>query len=117
MEEQIETINAKIASTMLGIEDHGIMTFYLHLEYGCGGQGAGGYALDSYDNDLKRRIGTGIGLEMIARVMEVVGVRKWEDLKGKHIRVKQSSNKVYAIGHLLKDDWLNFSSFFESRKD
>ena len=39
--------NARITSTMLGIEDHGILTCMLHLQQeGCG-QAFGGYRLDA----------------------------------------------------------------------
>lgn len=34
-----ETKNARIESTMLGREDHGILTFMLHLSYGGSGHG------------------------------------------------------------------------------
>jgi hypothetical protein len=37
--------------------------------------------------------------------MKVVGVDKWENLKGKAVRVKSDHSKVYAIGHYLKDKW------------
>lgn len=114
MEQKIEIKNAIIKSTMLGREDHGLMTFMLYLDYGGGGQGAGGYRLDSYDKEKKCSIGTAMGLEFIMKILEAVGVEKWEDLKGKHIRVKTSHNKVHEIGHFLKDNWLNFEQFGKS---
>lgn len=76
---------AKIVKTTLGYEDHGILTFFLHLEYGGGGQGAGGYALDRYSEMAKRRVGTEEGCEFIIRVLRACGVSKWEDLKGRTI--------------------------------
>jgi len=111
MEEKIEIRNATINSTMLGVEDHGIMTFNLNLDYGNLNQGAGGYALDQYDETQKKRVGSALGMEMIMQLMKVVGVEKWEDLKGKNIRVQSSWNKVHAIGHFLKDEWLDFGKF------
>lgn len=39
--------NAKIKSTMLGFEDHGIMTCFLQLEQASSGQCFGGYRLDA----------------------------------------------------------------------
>jgi len=111
----IEIKNAIITSTMLGIEDHGVFSFSLGLDYGGGGQGAGGYCLDEpikHKGKFQKRQGTAIGTELIAEILRVVGVMKWEDLKGKHIRVKASHFKVYAIGHILKDDWLDFETFF-----
>ena len=40
-----EIKNAIITGTYLGIEDHGILTFWLYLDYGGSGQGFGGYQL------------------------------------------------------------------------
>lgn len=113
--------NALIKSTMLGTEDHGIMSFWLNLEYNGGGQQAGGYCLDTMEHDakgvFKRRIGWGPGLGIIMRILEVVGVSKWEDLPGKYIRVKHDWDKVYEIGNITKDEWLNFVEFFRKEKE
>lgn len=108
----METKNAVIKSTMLGYEDHGLLTFSLHLDYGGSGQCAGGYRLDGYDKEKEETIYTATGLEILAQIIKIVGVSKWEDLKEKHIRVKASNDKVHSIGHLLEDKWLDFDEFF-----
>lgn len=112
----MEIKNAQIKSTTLGIEDHGIMTFYLHLDYGGSGQGAGGYSLDEWSEIEKKRIGAPSGCELIRSILEIIGVEKWEDLPGQYIRVKADYGKVYAIGNMLNDNWLDFGAFFEARK-
>lgn len=115
----MEIKNAIITSTMLGIEDHGIMSFYLYLDYGNSAQGAGGYSLDTpikKGDTFLRRVGTAEGLSLIMEILQIVDVEKWEDLKGRHIRVKADHDKVYAIGHFLKDKWLNFEQFFSEIK-
>ena len=116
----MEERNAVIEGTMLGLEDHGIMSFYLYVDYGGSRQGAGGYALDSPVKDSEghflRREGTALGMALIVRILEVVGVDKWEDLKGKSIRVRADDSKVYEVGHLLKDNWLNFQAHFEGQE-
>ena len=58
--------NGKITGTMLGKEDHGIMTFWLFVEFDSGVCGYGGYALDSYDAQTKKRIGAAAGMQAIA---------------------------------------------------
>ena len=115
----MEVRNAVITSTMLGI-DHGIMSFYLYLDYGGSGQRAGGWSLDTpvkIGNTFLRRVGTAEGLSLIMKILDVVGVGKWEDLKGKHIRVKQDHTAVHAIGNIIKNEWLDFSQFFEEIKE
>lgn len=103
--------NAKITGTMLGFEDHGIFTFMISLDYGGSGQGAGGYALDGWDEKTKSRKGWKFGIDFISRILAVVGVETWESLPGKSIRVKSDFNKVLAIGNFLEENWLDFDEF------
>ena len=105
-----EIRNALIEDTMLGIEDHGIATFFLYLDYGDSShQGYGGYGLDEYSEKDKKRHGHAYGMEAIIRVLETVGVCKWEDLRGKYIRVRGGGlmSKIEAIGHITKNRWLD----------
>lgn len=103
-----EIKNAQIIATMLGVEDHGIFTVMLSLDYGGSGQGFGGWALDGKGEPRGgERVGTAWGMEFIARVMRTVGVKKWEDLKGKFIRVDATDGRVYRIGHITKDLWFD----------
>jgi hypothetical protein len=107
----IEIKNAIIENTFLGIEYHDIFTFYLDLDYGEETQRAGGYVLGN-KYDFNRA-----GIEMIREILEIVNVNSWEKLKGRPIRVKASDERVYAIGNLLKDKWLNFNDFFNFFKE
>lgn len=107
----IETKNAKITSTSLGYCDNSIMTFYLELDYGGLCQCAGGYALDEFRDIETRRKGTAYGADIIIEILNVIGVRKWENIPGSVIRVKSDHSRVYAIGHYLEDKWLNFEEF------
>ena len=95
----IEERNARIESTMLGTEGHGIMTAMLTLNYGGAGQGFGGYRLDS-----PRGPSAAMGL-FVARVLEVVGVETWEALKDKSVRVRADYSHIHALGHYLDDKW------------
>lgn len=109
---QIE--NAKITGTNLGFEDHGILTFWIYLEFDGGGVGFGGYALDAYDKTLEKRVGVGESLDLLKEIMEVVGVEKWEDIKGKYVRVDSEGwgGKALGIGNLIKDKWVYPERFF-----
>jgi hypothetical protein len=110
--------NAKITSTMLGLEDHGIMTSMITVEGPGWGCGFGGYAFDGYDPMKKRRCGVGYGIEFIKRVLSVVGVEKWEDLPGKHVRVETEGwgGRILRIGNILENKWFDPASLAEEMK-
>jgi hypothetical protein len=88
--------NAQISDTMLGFEDHGIMTALVSLDFGGASQGFGGYAL-----------GGAFGVEFIKKVLRVVGVDHWEQLQGQHVRADFDGSKVYRLGNILRDDWFD----------
>jgi hypothetical protein len=87
----IETENARIASTFIGREDHGIPTFWLQLEFESTGQGFGGVQFTSADQ--------------IIAILDTLQVNSWESLPGHTCRARHDSGKVYAIGHFMKDRW------------
>lgn len=107
--------NAKIQSTMLGREDHGIMTFMIHIDAGSFSCGVGGFCLDEYDNNKKKRIFNTKSMEVISKILDVVGVSKWEDLPGKYIRFEDNGwgSTITKIGNIIDDKWLDIRSFFE----
>lgn len=101
-------MNGKIIDTMLGIEDHGIMTFMLDINFGNStGQGFGGYSLEG---------GTGKSMKAVRKVLETVGVDKWEDLKGKYIRVRkeQEFGVIDSIGNIVEDRWFSMKEHYAS---
>lgn len=112
----IETRNAVITGTMLGVEDHGILTAFLYLDYGGSGQGFGGYALDGNAGKTWQSGGNICG-RFIRRVLETVGVERWEDLKGKNIRAQADWGKVYAIANILRDNWYNPAEDFKALQE
>lgn len=95
-----ETI-AKVESTFLGVEDHGIFTAMVHVSYGGSGQGIGGYALDTYAEATKERHGTAYGMEWVRRFLNAAGVDSWEKLPGRTFIVLKDgdewSGKVVGI--------------------
>ena len=100
--------NAVIKKVDLLIEDHDILTFFLTMEYAGGGQGFGGYKLD----------GEGAGNlcgKAIRSLLEVVGVYHWHDLVGRSVRVDHDWQKVYRLGHFLKDQWCDPETWVEKK--
>jgi hypothetical protein len=83
---------AKITSAFLGWEDHGIFTCVLMVDYGHSGQGIGQYALDGYDDESGRRIGTAFGTEFLMRLMRACGVQDWNKLVGRTVYVVKESD-------------------------
>lgn len=106
-------VNAKIKSTMLGIKDNGIMTFFLNLEWSSGGCGFGGYGLDSRSADEISWIGSGHCYQSIRHILETVGVYNWENLSGKLIRIKIGDYRVTKIGHIIDDKWFDIDQYMK----
>lgn len=106
--------NGKIIGTVLGKEDHGIMTFCLSIEFESGVCGFGGYSLDGYDAKNGKRVGSAAGMQAIAEILDCVGVTKWEDLTGTYIRCEHQDcgEKIIRIGNLIKDKWFSPEEFF-----
>jgi len=111
----MEMQNARIVSTELGLIANGMMSFFLHLEWPGGGVGFGGRCLDEWSAKHDERIGTQMGAQLIIQILKTVGVEKWEDLKGKYVRVPpvRLGATCNCIGHLLEDKWLDLNEFVD----
>ena len=109
MEEKIEIKNAVITSAEIDTER--CLSVWMHLNYGGSGQEFGGYVLYMPKGAKHFNIESLAG-HFIYRCIEIAGVEKWSQLAGKTIRVKASSGKVHAIGHIVNDDWFNPSEDF-----
>lgn len=113
--------NALITNVDLSMADHGCLTLAMTLEgsgwgvvYGgyCLGKGYLGAADDFFD-------GSAAGMEYLIRIMDTVGVEKFQDLKGKYIRVatKGWGDPVKIIGNIIKDKWFDAETFFVDHKE
>ena len=110
----IEIKNAVIESATITCED-GFLDARIVLDYGGTGQAFGGYALylpKSYSHHQLKSVAG----HFIWRVMEVAGVMNWNQLVGKTIRVNSCHTKIYAIGHIVKEDWFDPSVDFKDCK-
>jgi hypothetical protein len=88
---------AKIQGTFLGVEDHGILTAVIDLNYGSAGQGAGSLMFD-YRNATtdEWHDNKGLASRWIRGVLGAAGVDSWEKLKGRTvIAIKEGG---YVIG-------------------
>ena len=113
--------NALITNVDLSMADHGCLTLAMTLEGGGWGVVYGGYCLGKgylgADDDFFD--GSAAGMEYLIRIMDTVGVEKFQNLKGKYIRVatKGWGSSVKIIGNIIKDKWFDAETFFIDKKE
>lgn len=125
--------NAKIIDTKLGMEDYGNLTFVLECQwggdsgaaYGAGYGGTGlGYIHTEFDeigeDYSKDYVSYPATSELIMHILEVVGVDRWEQLKGKAIRIQTNGRpcaacQIIAIGNLFANKWFNVAEFYAQK--
>ena len=113
-------INAQIKSTRFCFKS-GCLTFEVFFEHQKGSQSIGDYCIghgSMYTDKEENITGTKKGAEAMARIMWAVGVKSWEDLKGKYCRVKfdEENGRLTSVGHIVKDKWFNLVEYMK-RKD
>lgn len=112
--------NSLIESADLSMENHGCLDMTLCLS-GQVNVCFGGYVLGKgylgAEDDCWE--GSAAGLEYIMRIMDVVGVESFQDLKGKYVRVahKGIGSSVKIIGNITKEKWFDAESFFKDKKE
>ena len=114
-----EIKNAFITKVDLSMADYGCLTLAMTLEGGGWGVVYGGYCLGKgyLGADDIFFEGSAAGIESLMRIMDTVGVEKFQDLKGKYVRVaiKGRGEPVKIIGNILKDQWFDAETFFADR--
>ena len=83
----MEIENAKITNVSLTMADYCSLVFWITVEGAGGGCNIGGYKIASGMLGAKPEefiAETGNGLVAMMRIMNVVGVERWEDLKDKY---------------------------------
>ena len=90
-----ETRNAIITDARIFIEDHGILTFFIDLDYGGQMQDFGGY-------DVRTNLGV-----WVQDILNAFEVDDWNKLKGKPCRARlDDSRLIRSIGNLIKEKWV-----------
>lgn len=104
-EREVETLNCKIVETWMGF-DGGCLYSGLVLKARGIGVTFGGHVLHvNRPEPAMANYETGFGMAYLARILEVVGVAHWENLKDKYCRMKIQGNLVVAIGNIIEEVW------------
>ena len=104
-------LNAKITSADIYIEDHDILTFSIGIESSAGWSTCIGNCYLDWTKDGER-VPANYTSTIIRTVLETVGVRSWNDLVGKYIRIDDNdtcNSPITKIAHLMKDNWVNIA--------
>lgn len=106
--------NMQIISVDLSMQDHGVITLMMSMKGNCIGTVYGGICLGHGYLGAKEFSGSVKAMPYIMRIMDVVGVERFNDMKGKYVRVaiKDFSSPVKIIGNIIEDKWFNPESFF-----
>lgn len=114
----MEIENAKITSVSISMADHGCVTFWVTVEGSGWGCSIGGYCIGHGYLGADEFDGYGKGIEAMARIMDTVGVEKWEDLKGQYCRVESEGwgGTIHKIGNIIKDKWFDIDKFFKEKQ-
>ena len=113
--------NALITNVDLSMADHGCLTLAMTLEGGGWGVVYGGYCLGKgylgADDDFFD--GSAAGMEYLMRIMDTVGVERFQDLRGKYVRVatKGWGDPIKIIGNIIKDKWFDAETFFADKEE
>lgn len=111
--------NAIIEKVDLSMADYGCLTLAMTLKGDGWGVTYGGYYLGKGYLGAEEFNGSAAGMEYLMRIMDTVGVERFQDLKGKYVRVttKGWGGQVKIIGNILKDKWFDAESFFIDKEE
>lgn len=112
----MEIENAQISSVSISMADHGVLTFTIFVKGHSWGCSLGNYVNGVGHRGAKEWKGNGSAIVAMMKIMDTVGVEKWEDLEGKYVRVKSEGwgGTMHCIGNLLEDKWFDLKEFFKN---
>ena len=99
--------NGEITDTFLGKDEYGNLTCYLTLK-------GKGWSCDYGGPTFSEKDGY-VTFEILDKILTTIGVRNWEEVKGKFVRVQftEDGTTISQIGNLIEDKWFSFKEFFE----
>ena len=125
-----EIFNARITDTRLGYDDLNNLTLCLYTESEYGMCGFGGCTFGCHKDDHSIDDMSHVGKtsyinfewtsELIMKILDTVGADKWEDIKGKLIRIRTNGKTgcaggIEAIGNILENKWFSIQDFYAEK--
>jgi hypothetical protein len=105
----METRNAVITGAWIEIDEFDTLSAGISLDYGDSCQIFGSNGLYTPKRGVRGKNYSG---HFMYRILEVTGVHRWDELKGKTVRAVCDDAHVEAIGHIIKDAWFNMDKEF-----
>ena len=108
--------NALIEKVDLSMADHGVLCLEMVLKGQTWGVVFGGRVMGKGYLGAKKFEGYAKGIEEIMRIMDVVGVSKFNDMEGKYVRVETErwvGGTVHKIGNIIEDKWFDYDEFYK----
>lgn len=107
--------NAQIKSVDFSLSS-GNFTFYMILKgNGIGDNRTYFCSRPIGKNNRDEISGSENGIEYILRIMDVVGVSRFNDMKGKYVRIafKVCDDRIEIIGNIIENKWFDQKAFFD----
>lgn len=75
----------RVKKVFFGVDDRGLLSFCVDMDFGGCGQAYGHFCLDSWDAEKKQRVGTKVGCEILRRLHAFFEVDELHKAKGQAI--------------------------------
>ena len=108
----------RITSTSISMADHGILCISFVIEGNGWGCNVGQWLNGVGHLGAHKWKGNGSAIVAMMKIMDTVGVERWEDLPGNLIRVKSEGrgSTIDEIGNINEDKWFNLRKFYATDK-
>jgi hypothetical protein len=88
---------ARVESTHLGFEDHGVYSVNVAFTGAGWGQGTGHYAITQRGEDGEQHAANGWGVEFIVRMLQACSCSRWEDLPGSVVWIIREAGRIVGV--------------------
>lgn len=88
----------KVDAVDLFIEDHGLLTLSVSLDFGGRFQSFGGFCLDTYNEKTEKREGSAAGTDFILSILHLFGVTRLSEAVGKPVYALREGDGTLITG-------------------